>query len=261
MSKKLVNDIIPAAPSDAQVFEKRAPERVHQVREMLHELKQPLLTMLVLAERLECRVNRHMTEGSPMDLQIHRKDIQGLLSAIDQLRNLMVTRGALVNGVATEYGWAGKIERVLENIDVLAQSRGVVLRWEGLSLDQEMGPEPRMVVQILSNMILNAMDAMDESGSTNREVLVQFKISAETIRLEIHDSGPGISDKVRTRIFKKGFTTKRKSGGTGLGLWMCQQLLSGMRGSVTVSRSESLGGACFVIEIPVPKVAPIALTA
>lgn len=229
-------------PAEARDHEKG------MLREVLHELKQPMLAILVLAERMERRVAR-LEVGEGLDPALFRKDMSALLAAIEHMRGLMATRGELTTTGMVEAGWGARISQMLTTLEAHAGARGVVLAWEGLPVQQEEGPDPRIIVQVLSNLIHNAVDAVE--GCATREVRVVFVIGDDRrARVEIHDSGPGVPAAEMRRIFSKGYTTKRKSGGSGLGLWLCRRLLKALGGSVQAGRSERLGGACFSLEFP-----------
>ena len=70
------------------------------------------------------------------------------------------------------------------------------------------------------------------------------------VSLVIEDSGPGVPTEVRDRIFTPYFTTKHESGGSGLGLAIVHRIVTDHGGRIAVA-SSSLGGARFLIELPV----------
>jgi signal transduction histidine kinase len=67
--------------------------------------------------------------------------------------------------------------------------------------------------------------------------------------IEVSDSGPGIPEDARERIFDPFYTTKEPGQGTGLGLSICARLVEGMGGRITAD-NRSGGGASFVIRLP-----------
>ena len=89
--------------------------------------------------------------------------------------------------------------------------------------------------QILASLVGNAFDAMRRGGRLrlrSRQVTL-WKTGTKGIRLTIADSGTGISAEIQSRIFEPFFSTKG-IGGTGLGLWITQELLEKNRGSIRV---------------------------
>ena len=114
--------------------------------------------------------------------------------------------------------------------------------------------------QIVLNLGLNARDAIGHQPGK-----VRFDLSGpftgdligpdETfIRLTVTDSGAGIADDVKPRIFKALFTTKDEGGGTGLGLAVVSSLVLDMGGTVEVESSEGEGSS-FVVSLPIERVA------
>jgi signal transduction histidine kinase len=102
---------------------------------------------------------------------------------------------------------------------------------------------PTLVQQIVSNLVVNALDAVPEHG----RVLVRASKEGDAIRLEVHDSGPGVPADVAARIFDPFYTTK--ANGTGLGLVSTRTCAQLHGGDVVLSRSETLGGAAFVVTL------------
>jgi signal transduction histidine kinase len=74
--------------------------------------------------------------------------------------------------------------------------------------------------------------------------------SPSAVRLEVADSGPGVSEDDRERIFEPFFTTKPDGKGTGLGLPIVRNIIEQHRGEISVSRSD-LGGAAFRVILPI----------
>ena len=68
--------------------------------------------------------------------------------------------------------------------------------------------------------------------------------------LEVADSGPGVGDDDRERIFEPFYTTKADGKGTGLGLPIVRNIVEQHRGQITVGRSD-LGGAAFRVVLPI----------
>lgn len=118
--------------------------------------------------------------------------------------------------------------------------------------------DPTLFEQILTNLIINAADAAGERG----QIRVVVAGDVQQVRLEVHDSGPGIPAEKRESIFKAFETTK--SEGLGLGLLSVRTAANMLGGSVAVEDSP-LGGAKFVVRLPSASspviIKPIAATA
>ncbi len=99
--------------------------------------------------------------------------------------------------------------------------------------------------QVLVNLLLNAVQALDERGSIHLEL----RAAGNGAEIVVDDDGPGISFDLRESIFDPFFSTKEKGKGTGLGLAICRKLIEEHGGSIEALDSP-LGGARIRIYLP-----------
>lgn len=100
--------------------------------------------------------------------------------------------------------------------------------------------------QIFTNLIVNALDAMQEKGGI---LAIRIEPGAERVCLRFSDTGPGIpQDKLET-IFQPFYSTKLNRGGTGLGLAISHDIVRRHGGDLRVE-SRPGAGACFTVELP-----------
>jgi len=104
--------------------------------------------------------------------------------------------------------------------------------------------EPLELREVLTNLILNAVDAMPHGG----RLRVVGRRTGEMVRIDVSDTGIGMSRAVSRRVFEPFFTTKAE-GGTGLGLAVCYGIVRRRGGHLTVSSIPS-GGTTFTIDLP-----------
>jgi two-component system nitrogen regulation sensor histidine kinase GlnL len=100
--------------------------------------------------------------------------------------------------------------------------------------------------QVLLNLLVNAMEAMPQGGLLSIRADEIFADEAQSIRIEVMDSGSGIPDDVRDRIFDPYFTTKNE--GTGMGLALCDKIVREHRG--TLDFRNSAEGTVFELTLP-----------
>jgi signal transduction histidine kinase len=88
------------------------------------------------------------------------------------------------------------------------------------------------------------------SGEPGGTIVVRARRDGASVRLEVEDSGPGISPDVRERIFEPFVTTKEVGTGTGLGLAVCRGIVESAGGTISLDGASS-SGARFVVILPV----------
>jgi two-component system, NtrC family, nitrogen regulation sensor histidine kinase NtrY len=103
--------------------------------------------------------------------------------------------------------------------------------------------DPELLHRALSNLVLNAMDAMPDGGT----LTVSASRSLDTARIGVADTGEGLTDEEAARLFTPYFTTR--AHGTGLGLAIVQSVITDHRGRIFVERPDN-GGARFVVVLP-----------
>jgi PAS domain S-box-containing protein len=130
----------------------------------------------------------------------------------------------------------------------------VTMRKSGVEIEKLLANDlPRtyadknLIEEVILNLLNNAAEAM-KNMQTGQKIAVESFIEDDLIIIRIFDSGPGVHEEIKAKIFDPYFTTKHE--GTGIGLSFCHRIITDHGGSLTVSDSE-LGGAEFQIEIPV----------
>ena len=104
---------------------------------------------------------------------------------------------------------------------------------------------PNMLNQVFMNILINACQSIEKTG------MITITTGFENIRLivKIKDTGCGIDDNIKDKIFAAGTTTKKIGIGTGLGLAICQKIIEKHKGSISFT-SQKNAGTEFKIEIP-----------
>jgi len=211
-------------------------------RRLAHELKNPLFPLQITVENM---VRAHSLPRVQFD-EVFTESTDTLQAEIANLR-----------GIIGRFSDFSKMpEPQLERMDLREAIQRVialhapVLEQKHISIGTSISPEPLRIMgdpellhRALSNLVLNAMDAMPEGG----KLTISASKSADYARVSVADSGPGLTDEERSRLFTPYFTTRQH--GTGLGLAIVQSVVSDHRGSINVERSDE-GGARFVILLP-----------
>lgn len=104
-----------------------------------------------------------------------------------------------------------------------------------------------MFRQALLNLMLNATQAMPDGG----ELTFQASVESGQVLLSLIDTGTGIAPEILPKIFRPFYSTKSKTGGTGLGLPTTKKIIEAHRGAIDV-QSDVGKGTKFTIRLPVP---------
>jgi two-component system C4-dicarboxylate transport sensor histidine kinase DctB len=88
---------------------------------------------------------------------------------------------------------------------------------------------------VLTNLLLNARDAMLSAGTPGRRIAVAARAEAAAVVVTVTDTGPGIPDMVLPRLFEPFVTTKPTGQGTGLGLSLCHGIMQSFGGGIEVA--------------------------
>lgn len=104
--------------------------------------------------------------------------------------------------------------------------------------------------QVFLNLLVNAAQALHVGGASENVIRVATSVDrAGHVIVEVSDTGPGIPEEILDRIFDPFFTTKPVGVGTGLGLWICQGIVTSLGGHITAD-SKPGGGATFRVLLP-----------
>jgi PAS domain S-box-containing protein len=125
----------------------------------------------------------------------------------------------------------------------------------GISVTRDYAvPEPYPVDavrlgHVFLNLLANAAQAIADSADPRREIHIAAQCGASGVVVAISDTGVGIRPELAARMYDPFVTTRGGAGGTGLGLYICQKIVTAMGGTI---RGEPLdgGGARFVLELP-----------
>ncbi len=105
---------------------------------------------------------------------------------------------------------------------------------------------PNQIMQILINLIINAIEAMPNGGWIH----IRAEAEQDSIRLMLANQGPSISPENLKRLFDPFFTTKPQ--GTGLGLSISRDIIRGLGGDITAENLRNGQGVLFTLKLPIP---------
>jgi signal transduction histidine kinase len=213
-------------------------------RRLAHELKNPLFPLQLTVENLARA--RQLPEAE-FD-EIFKESTNTLSAEIANLKAII--------GRFSDFSKMPKPE--LERIDAKDLITRVASLYSTAAATQEskidfetdvdpapmpLDADPELLHRALSNLVLNAMDAMPDGGT----LTLSAHPKSETVELRVSDTGAGLTPEECERLFTPYYTTKQH--GTGLGLAIVQSVVADHNGAITVE-SRSGGGTTFIITLP-----------
>lgn len=103
--------------------------------------------------------------------------------------------------------------------------------------------------QVFLNIILNAAQAIPEGNVSHNQIVITTSYLKNQIRVDITDTGIGITESNLSHVFEPFFTTKKAGEGTGLGLSICHEIIRKMGGKITIQSTVGKGST-FSIYLP-----------
>jgi PAS domain S-box-containing protein len=208
--------------------------------QIAHELNNPIYGIMNTLELLKTEIPPESKRRRILDLSL--SETQRLS---EMLRNMLS-----FSKPEEEKRGPVKIGELIEGILLVMEKQ---MREAGIQVQTSFDPDiPEILAssnqmrQVVLNLLINAKEAMPRGGTltlrTGRE--------DNKVLIHIQDTGVGISEEIRDKIFEAFFTTKKKVKGVGLGLSVCYGIIKDHGGDIKVE-SEKGKGTAFVIRLPI----------
>lgn len=217
-------------------------------------LKMEVESALAILEDLRSALNPRKTRTSlkpPELLQELEQSLEGARDASERVHQLLLTLQQyrqLRRDPENDEGLWVDLNRILGTLPRLYRS---LAKRQNIEMEVMLDPLPVIagnsgeLMRVFENLIRNAIEAQPTGG----QIVVRAQAEGEWVRIEVEDRGPGISAEVQARIFERGFSTRLREGGTGLGLYYSEQIVRRHGGNIVVN--STIGqGSCFVVLLP-----------
>jgi len=210
-------------------------------RRIAHEIKNPLTPIQLSAQRLRRRYLSQFQGESVFDecTQMIVKQVEGLKKMVNEFSNL---------------ARLPEVNLTLNNLAEVIEEALAVYRSAHLHITFELNQitsvpmflfDREQIKRALLNLLDNAVASIEDQGKI--EVAISHDPAFKIVRIEVKDTGQGIPDELKPRLFEPYFSTKRS--GTGLGLTIVHTIISDHQGFIRV-KDNYPQGSIFAIELP-----------
>ena len=214
-------------------------------RRLAHELRNPLFPLQITVENLQ-----RARQLGPQQFQEVFNEATATLKAELANLNTIVGRFSDFSKMPAPQFTRVNVNDVLRNAVRLFEPQFTAVGKPSIATEfflseslPEIDADPDLLHRAFQNLVLNALDAMPAGGT----ITLKSSDAGESVRIEVADTGKGLTPEECSRLFTPYYTTKQL--GTGLGLAIVQSVVSDHHGSISVS-SEEGRGAAFRIDLP-----------
>ncbi|MHB8811179.1 MAG: sensor histidine kinase, partial [Desulfobulbaceae bacterium] len=211
-------------------------------RRIAHEIKNPLTPIQLSAQRLRKRYLDKITE----DVEVFDQCTSTIVNQVEEIKRLV--------SEFSDFARMPQVKKKMGNIVTIAEDILILYREAHKHITfhitcREAIPDfsfdPVQIKRILINLLDNAVSVLAEGGAID----VTFSVNQpeRMVIMEVADTGPGIQEAIKLRLFEPYFSTKKS--GTGLGLAIANTIVTEHNGSIRV-RDNLPHGAVFIIELP-----------
>ena len=215
-------------------------------RRVAHEIKNPLTPIALSADRILRHLDRSGAE--PASSEVVRTCAEAITGAVDTVRNLVNEFSTLASFPASQPK-PEDINAIVEN--ALSMFNG---RLDGIRVRKLLAKDlPKVMAdsdairRATANLVDNAAEALQGSVLKEIEISTALVASRDAVELSVADSGSGVTQDLKEKLFLPYFSTKKR--GTGLGLAIVSRIVEEHHGSIRVEENKPVG-ARFVVELP-----------
>jgi len=219
--------------------------RTDLVATVAHQFRTPLTSLRMAIHLCLDGVAGPLAPKQEELLHAAREECERLQRLVDEILDLARLQSGGV-GLAPE---RIVVDALLASIgrehEAAAQVRDVSLIREPIAPEVVLFADRPRIGLVLANLVENALRHTPGGG----RVVLRARETGEKVRIEVADSGPGVPEEERTRIFEKYARGAGVAGAAGLGLAIAREIVSAHGGAIGVGDAPE-GGACFWIELP-----------
>jgi len=247
MTRRLGYVVVFEDLSDLLKAQKQAAWR-EVARRVAHEIKNPLTPIVLSAERIKRHIERAMG-GESASRTIIESCADTISSAVETVRKLVNEFSTLARFPQSQ-PQAAELNKIILSAMALFDGRlaGVNVQLELADDLPRVMADPEAIKRVVANLVDNAAESMKDSLVREIRIGTALLETRDTVEIEVSDTGEGVSDDTKEKLFLPYFSTKER--GTGLGLAIVARILEDHGGTIRVEQNHP-SGTRFLVELPV----------
>jgi signal transduction histidine kinase len=210
-------------------------------RQIAHEIKNPLTPMRLTIQHL---------------MRMKQNNVPGWQKYFEEMSNTLLEQIETLSKTASDFASFAKIglqDTPTIDLDIMMKEQmslfnnypNITFTTESKVMPANVKIRPEQLNRVFMNVLTNAVQAVDKKE--NGQIVMTLYEQDGCYHVTVEDNGCGINKEEYAKLFAPNFTTKRS--GSGLGLFICYNIMENYGGSISCSAS-TLGGACFTISLP-----------
>lgn len=212
-----------------------------------HEINNPLTIACGHSELL----NDFINSPDPMEhLDLLKSTAKNISESLERMNKIVINMKSFLNDQEEAKTYCNT-QTIIENA-----SRWVKAQYPSSEIEVKINSHPNHLIlanplkaeQAILNLVKNACEALMDSQTASPRIVIQTTIKQNHVIVSVADNGPGISEQLRSELFKPFSTNKRAGKGTGLGLSICSKIMNSHKGSIKLLDSQK--GAHFILAFP-----------
>ena len=226
-----------------------------------HEISNALSPLMGQAQLIELSLSRSPKSVEP---EVMTKRVNMIVEMCNRIKRIAQNLNRISEPLHLTKETVSLNDIADETLQILSETAGRIKRYKlddpkaKFRLETEFDVELPMIQadlqqlsQAFMNLIINASDAMEPQGHGILRVGTQFIPGQNSVIGYVEDTGPGIPEEIKNKMFQPYFTTKEKGKGTGLGLTIIRSIIEAHDGKLTVHSSEG-HGTRVEFSLPIP---------
>ena len=179
-----------------------------------------------------------------------------VLSSSERIKNIvqLIKKKSYISSERETFNFSKLLQDDIQLMKLSLRKFNITLNVEQFDVDVILFGNQTECSQILSNLVSNARDALNDKDIVDKKISISLKKESKQAKLVVSDNAGGIPPEIIDHVFDKSFTTKERGSGTGLGLYYIHQVIEKMGGEISVAceHGKTTFTVIFSLEMKTP---------